>query len=188
MSKIALFGTSADPPTVGHQAIIRWLSAHYDSVAIWASDNPFKHQQTSLKDRTNMLQLMIDDLKISRNNINLYKELSYLRSLITLEKAKEIWGAQVEFSLVIGSDLVNQIPHWYRVEELLEKVQLLIIPRPGYIIEEQNLDRLRILGGRYAIAQLNPLEVSSTEYRRNKNKNAVTQSVANYINRENLYI
>ncbi|MFN6300225.1 MAG: nicotinic acid mononucleotide adenylyltransferase, partial [Microcystis sp.] len=26
MLKIALFGTSADPPTAGHQAILKWLS------------------------------------------------------------------------------------------------------------------------------------------------------------------
>lgn len=42
MTRVALFGTSADPPTVGHQAILRWLSEHYDQVAVWAADNPFK--------------------------------------------------------------------------------------------------------------------------------------------------
>ncbi|NEP57541.1 MAG: nicotinic acid mononucleotide adenylyltransferase, partial [Symploca sp. SIO2G7] len=28
-NKIALFGTSADPPTAAHQAILSWLSHHY---------------------------------------------------------------------------------------------------------------------------------------------------------------
>jgi nicotinate-nucleotide adenylyltransferase len=36
--KVALFGTSADPPTAGHQAIIRWLSEHFDHVAVWAGE------------------------------------------------------------------------------------------------------------------------------------------------------
>jgi nicotinate-nucleotide adenylyltransferase len=42
MQKIALFGTSADPPTAGHKTILSWLSQNFDWVAVWASDNPFK--------------------------------------------------------------------------------------------------------------------------------------------------
>ncbi|NJM46313.1 MAG: nicotinic acid mononucleotide adenylyltransferase, partial [Alkalinema sp. RU_4_3] len=42
MLKLALFGTSADPPTLGHLAIVNYLSAKYDRVAVWAADNPFK--------------------------------------------------------------------------------------------------------------------------------------------------
>lgn len=32
---IALFGTSADPPTIGHQGILQWLSGRYDVVVVW---------------------------------------------------------------------------------------------------------------------------------------------------------
>ena len=57
--KIALFGTSADPPTAAHQTILQWLSDHYDQVAVWASDNPFKENQTPLSHRMTMLALLI---------------------------------------------------------------------------------------------------------------------------------
>jgi cytidyltransferase-like protein len=62
MKRIALFGTSADPPTSGHQAILNWLSQHYDLVAVWASDNPFKSHQTPLEHRSRMLRLLIEEL------------------------------------------------------------------------------------------------------------------------------
>ncbi|MCS6815631.1 MAG: adenylyltransferase/cytidyltransferase family protein, partial [Cyanobacteria bacterium] len=55
MMDIALFGTSADPPTVGHQAILLWLLEHFDYVAVWAADNPFKSHQASLHHRLAML-------------------------------------------------------------------------------------------------------------------------------------
>ncbi|MGB3262812.1 MAG: adenylyltransferase/cytidyltransferase family protein, partial [Microcoleus sp.] len=55
MQKIALFGTSADPPTAGHKTILSWLSQHFDWVAVWASDNPFKSHSTSLEHRSAML-------------------------------------------------------------------------------------------------------------------------------------
>lgn len=39
---IALLGTSADPPTRGHQVLLEGLLNRYDHVATWASDNPLK--------------------------------------------------------------------------------------------------------------------------------------------------
>ncbi|MEM6592470.1 MAG: nicotinic acid mononucleotide adenylyltransferase, partial [Cyanobacteria bacterium P01_C01_bin.73] len=40
MTRIALFGTSADPPHQGHQAILTWLARRFNHVAVWAADNP----------------------------------------------------------------------------------------------------------------------------------------------------
>ena len=40
---VALFGTSADPPTMGHRALLLGLRRLYPLVATWASDNPLKH-------------------------------------------------------------------------------------------------------------------------------------------------
>jgi Cytidylyltransferase-like len=54
MIHTALFGTSADPPTLGHQAILEWLATQFDEVAVWAADNPFKVQQTPLYHRQTM--------------------------------------------------------------------------------------------------------------------------------------
>lgn len=185
MKKIALFGTSADPPTVGHQTILHWLSRHYDQVVVWASDNPFKQHQTPLKYRSEMLQLAIADLSLS--NINLYPELSDRFTLVTVGRSREKWGQEVEFSLVIGSDILPQIHNWYRIEELLTEVKVLIVPRLGYAIKEADLASLHDLGGEYAIATLNAPKVSSSTYRLQKDQSFVTPSVRDYIYQQNLY-
>ena len=185
MEKIALFGTSADPPTVGHQAILRWLARHYDRVIVWASDNPFKQHQTPLSDRTQMLNLAIEDLEAHHHNISLHPELSDRRSLVSVNKAREKWG-KAEFSLVIGSDILPQITSWYRIEELLQQVKLLIVPRIGYDITEQDLTSLSKIG-EFAIATLNAPQVSSSTYRLQKDSNLVVPAVENYILQNNLY-
>ena len=187
MKKIALFGTSADPPTVGHQTILHWLSQHYDRVVVWASDNPFKQHQTPLSDRTQMLQLAIDDLDPPSPNIRLHPELSDRYTLITVNRAREKWGQDVEFSLVIGSDILPQITTWYRSEELLTKVKVLIVPRPGYSIKKAELRSLTQGGGEFAIATLNAPEVSSSTYRHEKEQSLVSPTVRNYIRQNNLY-
>ncbi len=187
MKTIALFGTSADPPTAGHQTILRWLSEHYDLVVVWASDNPFKDHQATLKQRTQMLRLAIEEIDPPRNNISLREELSDRRTLITVQKAREIWGDDAEFTVVIGSDLVAQIRKWYRIEELLKQVQILIVPRPGYTIAQKDLEALTSLGGKYAIANVNAPQVSSTTYREEKDSDLITPAVQNYISQNNLY-
>jgi len=187
MEKIALFGTSADPPTIGHQKILSWLSQHYDRVVVWASDNPFKQQQTPLKYRTEMLQLGIRDLKLTSNNINLHPELSDRHTLITVNKARQKWGQDPEFSLVIGSDILSQITSWYHIEELLPQVTVLIVPRLGYDIQEADLKLLQEIGGEFAIASLNAPKVASSTYRLEKDQSLVTPAVRDYIYQKQLY-
>ena len=187
MKKIALFGTSADPPTAGHQAILSWLSERYDWVAVWAADNPFKSHQTPLEHRGSMLRLLIEEINLARQNISFHPELSSYRTLSAVEKAKELWGADAELVLVIGSDLVSQLPRWYQVENLLQQVQLLVVPRPGYAIEENSLEHLRHLGAEVAIADLTGPDVSSTAYRENGNTEALTPPIEAYIHQEHLY-
>jgi nicotinate-nucleotide adenylyltransferase len=187
MQKIALFGTSADPPTAGHQTILKWLSDRYDLVAVWASDNPYKKHQASLKQRMQMLRLAIAEIPTSQNNLKVYEELSDRRSLIAVDTAREIWGKETEYTLVIGSDLVKQIQKWYRVEELFKKTKILIVPRPSYLLELEDLKILQSLGARYAIADLDAPAVSSTAYRQNRDNHLVTSNVKDYIDREKLY-
>jgi len=186
MKRIALFGTSADPPTAGHQAILSWLSQHYDWVAVWAADNPFKSHQTLLEHRAAMLRLLIEDIP-SRHNIGFHPDLSSYRTIETLEKAKARWGAYADFTLVIGSDLVSQLPRWYSVEDLLRQVQLLVVPRPGYRVEDADLQLLRHLGKKVVIADLTGPDVSSTAYRKNGDTQALTPPIQAYIHREHLY-
>ncbi|HLP89215.1 MAG TPA: nicotinate-nucleotide adenylyltransferase [Nostocaceae cyanobacterium] len=187
MKAIALFGTSADPPTAGHLLILKWLSEHFDWVAVWAADNPFKSQQTPLPHRAAMLQLLISNIEVTKQNIALEQELSSFRTLETVKKAQAKWGNEVEYTLVIGSDLLTQLPRWYQIENLLQQVQLLVIRRPGYVIDQSSVERIRQLGGKIAIAPLTGLDVSSSNFRQQKDPQTLTPPVVAYIHQQHLY-
>jgi nicotinate-nucleotide adenylyltransferase len=184
---IALFGTSADPPTQGHKTILEWLSRHYDQVVVWAADNPLKSDQTPLQHRMKMLELMITSLATPYRNVLLDSSLSSPRSLETVQKAEALWGKDVEFAFVIGSDLIAQIPRWYASAELLRRVNLLIIPRPGYPPTAEDLATLSEMGGQYEVANLDAPPVSSTAYRQNGHADVVDPSVKEYIQKQQLY-
>jgi nicotinate-nucleotide adenylyltransferase len=97
-----------------------------------------------------------------------------------------MWG-DADLTVVIGSDLVPQLPRWYHIEVLLKQVKLLVVPRPGYPPEEIDLTQLRRMGAEVAIASLTGPNVSSTAYREKGDTEALTPPIEAYIHRENLY-
>jgi len=186
MFSIALFGTSADPPTTGHQAILHWLCHRYDWVAVWAADNPFKAHQTPLSYRMEMLGLLIETIDSPTRNIQLCPNLSHPRTIYTVERARQIWP-RADFTLVIGSDLVKQLPTWYRIDELVKQTRLLIMPRPGYPVEEAELFKLKQLGAKVILSDLTPPDTSSTTYRETGDPHGLTPPIEAYIHRQHLY-
>jgi nicotinate-nucleotide adenylyltransferase len=185
--KIALFGTSADPPTIAHQEIIIWLASQFDSVAIWAANNPFKEHGATLEQRSQMLELLIAEITPSVSQYaQVYRSLSSQRTLETLITAQQIWDSS-EFILTIGADLITQLPQWYRVSELLNQVELLIVPRTGNQIEQHDLQILTKLGAKITIAPLTTPPISSTLIRNSHSIQGLTPRVATYIHQHNLY-
>ncbi|MBD2189850.1 nicotinate-nucleotide adenylyltransferase [Pseudanabaena mucicola] len=185
---IALFGTSADPPSIGHQQILQWLDNHYDRVLVWVSDNPFKTHQASLCDRLKMMELTIAAIEPPAHTITIHPELSHPRTIHTVEQAKQILP-DANFTLVIGGDLVPQLPTWYRAQDLLSQVHLLVVPRQGVSIAAADIERLERMGTEIAIAPESTSipNVSSSDYRNNGNSSVIIPTVAAYIQRESLY-
>ncbi|WP_019499414.1 nicotinate-nucleotide adenylyltransferase [Pseudanabaena sp. PCC 6802] len=184
--KISLFGTSADPPTLGHQAILKWLCQHFDLCVVWVSDNPFKSHQASLEQRIQMMELAIASMQSEYKNLELHPDISHPRTLITLQKAKVLWP-NAEFTLVVGGDLIAQLPSWYRSDELLAQVDILVVPRAGYDIPNREIEQLKQRGVKVAIAEVSVPMVSSSAYRKNGDRSGIVPSVSAYIDREHLY-
>ena len=182
--KIALFGTSADPPTTGHLEILRWLAGEFDQVAVWAADNPFKSNQTELDRRTAMLRILVNELACS--NVKVHPELSHRYTIVTVDRVQERYPS-AELTLVVGFDVAQQLSKWYRVRDLLQRVRLLVIPRSRYHFETEDLERLTGLGANTTIAPATVPDVSSTAYREGCDLSGVTASIQAYIDREQLY-
>ena len=41
----------------------------------------------------------------------------------------------LQFYFIIGADMIEYLPKWYRIDELLELVHFVGVKRPGYNIE-----------------------------------------------------
>ena len=62
LKSVALFGTSADPPTIGHKKILEELSKIYDFTISYVSNNPNKKHKEDISIRSHLLKTLIEDL------------------------------------------------------------------------------------------------------------------------------
>lgn len=187
-TRVALFGTSADPPHNGHRSIVATLGHQFDHVAVWASDNPWKTNQSPIAMRMDMLRLTIKDLE-TPGTIQLHPELSHPYTAVTLERAQRIWP-QAEFTFVIGADLVKQLPSWHRSEDVIRWAKILVFPRPGYPLQDSALDELKAHGAQVAIATpLSEHHISSSRLRQSclTQPDEIPPIVQTYIHTHNLY-
>jgi len=159
---IALFGTSADPPTEGHRVLLQGLLSLYPRVATWASDNPQKHHGAPLALRAELLGALVAALHDPR--LSLEQELSSPWAIETLERAARRWPGE-PLVFVVGSDLVAQIPRWREASRLLGGCRLAIAPRGGWPVRSEELEALRRLGARLEVLDLQVPATASSRVR-----------------------
>jgi nicotinate-nucleotide adenylyltransferase len=159
MAAIALLGTSADPPTCGHRALLEGLLSLYPLVATWASDNPLKQHGAPLQIRVQLLAALV--AAIANPRLSLEQQLSSPWSIETLERAAQRWPDH-ELVFVVGSDLLPQIPHWRQADLLLVNVRLAVAPRQGWPLQQHDLERLRQAGAKI---DLLPLQIPASASR-----------------------
>jgi nicotinate-nucleotide adenylyltransferase len=160
---IALFGTSADPPTEGHRVLLQGLLTLYPRVATWASDNPQKQHGAPLALRSQLLGALVAQINDPR--LSLEQELSSPWAIETLERAKRRWPGQ-PLVFVVGSDLLAQIPRWRDAARLLAGCRLAIAPRGGWPLRDQELEALRRLGAQIEVLDLQVPATASSRVRR----------------------
>ena len=184
INSIALFGTSADPPTLGHEALLGELTNIFPKVITWASDNPDKKHQIPLLKRSELLRILVK--KISNSKLELVQELSSPRTIHTLKKAFQLWP-EASFSFVIGSDLAVQVPKWLNAKSILNKATIAIAMRDGWPISDSQLEDIKNLGGEIDLLPFNIPESSSSKFREKPQEVLVPKELVPLLLEENLY-
>ena len=181
---VALLGTSADPPTRGHQALLEGLLSSFPRVATWASDNPAKHHGATLDQRAALLAALVQSIGNSR--LELVQDLSSPWAITTLGRAAERWPEQ-ELVFVVGSDLAGQIAGWKDAEAVLRSCRLAIVPRSGWPLDPATLEQLRRLGARVQTLPLRIPPSASSTIRQQPRPDQVPAAVWPVLLKHNLY-
>ena len=181
---IALFGTSADPPTIGHKKILEELSKIYSFTISYVSNNPKKTHIEDISIRSHLLKTLIDDLDNPKILFN--QKISSQWAVESIKKCKEIYEFN-DVDFVIGSDLVQDIFYWKNFNKIFEEVSFFIILREGYPVESNTLKMLETYDVKFKISSIKIPNISSSKFRLNFNYSNLPASLIDFVKKNNLY-
>ena len=181
---IALFGTSADPPTIGHKKILEELSKIYSFTISYVSNNPKKKHIEDISIRSHLLKTLIDDLDNPKILFN--QKISSEWAVESIKKCKEIYKFN-NLDFVIGSDLIKDIFYWKNFDKIILEVSFFIILREGYPVESNTLKMLETYRVKFKISTIKTPNISSSKFRLNFNCSNLPSSLIDIVKKNNLY-
>ena len=188
-----LYFGSFNPVHRGHTALAEYAieKGLCDEVAMIISpQNPFKQDMVLAPemDRYAMVEIACRNSRFP-NHIKpsviefLLEKPSY--TINTLRHLQENYGDMMEFTILMGSDLINTLPKWREAEKIMEEFDIYVYPRP-------NIDMTFSTERTTFLADAPQYDYSSTEIRealqqgRNINK-MVDGEVLDYIKEKKLW-
>lgn len=193
MRKIGLMGGTFDPVHVGHLLAAECAreAAKLDEVRFVPNAIPPHKPQPSADsdDRCAMIEAAIAGHPAFRlEKIELERAgASYtIDTVIRLQEREP----DARFYWIIGSDMINDLPNWRRVDELAERIGFIGLERPDQPTGDAELPTF--LRRRLQRAAMPPVGISSTDIRRRLKEGRsirylVPDAVYDYIQRNDLY-
>lgn len=134
--KIGILGGTFDPPHLGHLLIASEVQHALQLSEIWFIPNqipPHKIDDhfTESEHRLNMLRIAVKDhADFSVNTIELEREgPSYTYD--TLRLLREEFPEHT-FYFIIGADMIEYLPNWHKIDEVIKLVTFVGVKRSGY--------------------------------------------------------
>jgi nicotinate-nucleotide adenylyltransferase len=133
--KVGIFGGTFDPVHFGHLLLAEQAREAASLHEIWfipAGEPPHKQGKplTPAEERKKMVELAVEGHpQFKVNPIELLRSgPSYTVDTI-MELRKQ--NPHVEFFLLVGADMVKNLPKWYKIKEIIQNVHVIGLGRPG---------------------------------------------------------
>ena len=135
--RIGIFGGTFDPVHMGHLILAEQCRAQANLDEVWfvpSSQPPHKPTSaTRFEQRCDMVELAIAGHPAFRLD-RIEKERSEPSfTAVTLEQL-HARHPEHEFSLLLGSDCLPDLPGWYEPRKVIELASLVVVPRPGVML------------------------------------------------------
>ena len=185
--KVGILGGTFNPPHIGHLIIANEVlhALNLDEVRLMPNASPphkeIRNKVTAVQRQT-MVQLSIQGIpRMAMETIEIDQGgTSYTFDTMELLRKRE---PQTDFYFIIGGDQVEELSSWYRIDELIQKVHLVGVPRPNKLFKTA-----------YPIITLEipQIDLSSTILRNRLANGETTQflipdTVRDFIQKEKLY-
>ncbi|MHC4158045.1 MAG: nicotinate (nicotinamide) nucleotide adenylyltransferase [Planctomycetota bacterium] len=200
--KIVLFGGTFDPIHLGHTVVAEAAAEHIGAdkiIFIPAKRSPLKDSlpRAGYDDRLAMMTLAIaGNEKFQMNDYEL-KKTGPSYTLETVRCFQTQLGSDTSIYWLVGADSIDELPHWYKVIELIDECDLCVMFRASY--DPPDFTKFEPIWGAARVEKLQrniiptPLiDISSTEIRNRLAagldvSDMLAPSVADYIHKRGIY-
>ncbi len=147
MSKIAVFGSAFNPPSLGHKSVIESLS-HFDKVLLLPSiAHAWGKEMLDYPVRCELVDAFISDMdlaNVERSTIEeqLHQPGQSVTTFAVLE-ALEAKYPQSELTFVMGPDNLNNFAKFYKSQEILSRWSVMACPEKIKVRSTDIRDALR---------------------------------------------
>lgn len=136
MKKIGILGGTFDPPHFGHLLMANEVCFQLKLDEMWFMPNrqpphKIKKSNTTTDDRFQMLKRAIESNPFFRIETIEFSRSGPSYTIDTIKILKEQYP-DTEFYFIIGADMIEYLPKWHQIEDLIRLVRFVGVKRPGY--------------------------------------------------------
>jgi len=136
LKKVGILGGTFNPPHTGHLVIANEVLDILGLDTVWFMPNqvpPHKSvtEPISNADRLAMLELAVKDNPDFRIETVELERTGPSYTYETMKILKDMYKEH-EFYFIIGGDMVEYLPKWHKIDELLKMVKFVGVSRPSY--------------------------------------------------------
>lgn len=140
MKSIGILGGTFNPPHMGHLLIAEYVREELKLDEIWfIPTNEPPHKATThitFEQRVEMLSGAIEDNPPFAINMIEITRPGKSYTIDTIKELKREYPTYT-FYFIIGADMVEYLPHWSRIDELINEVDFVGVNRTGFKLESQ---------------------------------------------------
>jgi len=193
--KLCVFQGTFNPIHNAHLAMANYAKTVYDYDTILfipAYKPPHKEYDDELSNhRLKMVKLAVSgENYFGISNIEFQNE-RYSYTYLTIVELYKRYKIEGKIGFIIGADAFREIETWYETNKLKDLVHFIVFNREGEI-DKDRLSLLEYKGYKFTMAQMQPMDLSSTEIRERLEKRQsvgsyIPKAVMEYINENRLY-
>ena len=200
IKKLAIMGGTFDPIHIGHLTTAEEVRNEFgiDQVVFIPTGHP-PHKDARQVTHSEHRYLMTVLATVENPHFNVSRieidRPGTTYTIDTIEKIKELYGANIRIYFITGADAVHEILTWERVDELMKICEFVAVTRPGYKrrqLKEKVEELKEFFECKVHYLEVPALAISSSDIRERVEKDKpiqylVTQAVEKYIQKFKLY-
>ena len=183
--KIAVYGGSFNPPHLAHVMACAYVLARSDADKVLMAPcarHAFSKDLAPFEDRLAMCRLAVEGIidRVEVSDIEGRREgISFM--VDTLESLHGLYRS-ARFLLVVGSDILDEIEEWRRIDRIRELADLFVIPR----LKPETPSR-EVGGGQFFLPEVSSQNIRDALAHGHMPEEALPSRVIEYIRQRQLY-